>query len=92
MFTSLQDSFGNGCPRGNGGRAPRRRLWNHQGVGTMISEQAAIKVPVTSPASTVQGLADAIRALAASPELGQRLSEVAAYMLPAKAVAVGRRA
>ena len=65
---------------------------NHQGVGTMIPEQAAIKVPVTSPASTVQGLADAIRALAASPELGQRLSEAARRHAPARVGAVGRRA
>ena len=43
----------------------------------MIPEQAAIKIPVTDPAATIQGLADGIRALAASPDLGQRMGEAA---------------
>ena len=32
---------------------------------------------MTDPAATIQDLADAIRALAASPELGQRMGEAA---------------
>ena len=43
----------------------------------MIPDQAAIKIPVTDPAATIQGLADAIRALAGSPDLGQRMGEAA---------------
>jgi glycosyltransferase involved in cell wall biosynthesis len=50
---------------------------DHQGFGAMIPDQAAIKIPVTDPAATIQGLADGIRALAASPDLGQRMGEAA---------------
>ena len=78
LFTSLQDSFGSVVIEAMAAGLPVVAL-NHQGVGTMIPEDAAIKVPVTSPASTIQGLADAIRALAGSPELGERLSEAARH-------------
>jgi glycosyltransferase involved in cell wall biosynthesis len=76
IFTSLQDSFGSVVIEAMAAGLPVLAL-DHQGVGAMIPEQAAIKVPVTSPASTIRGLADGIRALAGSPELGQRLSEAA---------------
>jgi glycosyltransferase involved in cell wall biosynthesis len=76
LFTSLQDSFGSVVIEAMAAGLPVLAL-NHQGVGTLIPEHAAIKVPVTSPSATVQGLADGIRALAASPELGLRLSEAA---------------
>jgi glycosyltransferase involved in cell wall biosynthesis len=76
LFTSLQDSFGSVVIEAMAAGLPVLSL-NHQGVGAMIPEQAAIKVPVTSPASTIQGLADAIRALAGSPELRQSMSEAA---------------
>jgi glycosyltransferase involved in cell wall biosynthesis len=76
LFTSLQDSFGSVVIEAMAAGLPVLTL-DHQGVGTMMPEQAAVKVPVTSPASTIQGLADAIRGLAASPELGQRMSAAA---------------
>ena len=78
LFTSLQDSFGSVVIEAMAAGLPVLAL-NHQGVGTMIPEQAAIKVPVTSPASTIQGLADAIRALARSPDLVQRMGEAARH-------------
>jgi glycosyltransferase involved in cell wall biosynthesis len=76
LFTSLQDSFGTVVIEAMAGGLPVIAL-DHQGVGTMIPEQAAIKVPVKSPASTIRGLADGIRALAASPNLGRQLSHAA---------------
>ena len=62
--------------RSDGGQPPVIGL-DHQGAGMMMPEHAAIKVPVTSPSATMQGLADGIRALVMSPDLGQRLSEAA---------------
>jgi glycosyltransferase involved in cell wall biosynthesis len=76
LFTSLQDSFGSVVIEAMAAGLPVLGL-NHQGFGAMIPEQAAIKIPVTDPAATIQDLADAIRALAASPELGQRMGEAA---------------
>jgi glycosyltransferase involved in cell wall biosynthesis len=76
LFTSLQDSFGTIVIEAMAGGLPVITL-DHQGVGTMLPEQAAIKVPVRSPASTIRGLADGIRALAASPELGRQLGQAA---------------
>ncbi|MGH6897381.1 MAG: glycosyltransferase family 4 protein [Geminicoccaceae bacterium] len=76
LFTSLQDSFGSVVIEAMAAGLPVLGL-DHQGVGAMIPEQAAIKVPVTSPAATIQGLADGIRALVASPDLGERMGEAA---------------
>jgi glycosyltransferase involved in cell wall biosynthesis len=76
LFTSLQDSFGSVVIEAMATGLPVLGL-DHQGFGAMIPEQAAIKIPVTGPAATIQGLADGIRALAASPDLGQRMGEAA---------------
>jgi glycosyltransferase involved in cell wall biosynthesis len=76
LFTSLQDSFGSVVIEAMATGLPVLGL-DHQGFGAMIPEQGAIKIPVTGPAATIQGLADGIRALAASPDLGQRMGEAA---------------
>jgi glycosyltransferase involved in cell wall biosynthesis len=76
LFTSLQDSAASVVLEAMAAGLPVIGL-DHQGAGMMMPEHAAIKVPVTSPSATMQGLADGIRALAASPELGQRLSQAA---------------
>ena len=76
LFTSLQDSFGSVVIEAMAAGLPVLGL-KHQGFGTLIPEHAAIKIPVSDPATTIQGLADAILALGASPELGQRLGEAA---------------
>jgi glycosyltransferase involved in cell wall biosynthesis len=76
LFTSLQDSFGTVVVEAMAAQLPLIGL-DHQGFGALIPAQAAIKVPVTTPEATIQGLADGIRALAASPELGHRMSEAA---------------
>ena len=76
LFTSLQDSFGTVVIEAMAIGLPVLAL-DHQGVGSMIPERAAIKVPVRSPALTIQALAEGIRALAASPDLGRQLSRAA---------------
>ncbi len=76
LFTSLQDSFGSVVIEAMAAGLPVLGL-DHQGFGAMIPEQAAIKIPVTDPAATIQSLADGIRALATSPDLGQRMGEAA---------------
>jgi glycosyltransferase involved in cell wall biosynthesis len=76
LFTSLQDGFGSVVIEAMAAGLPVLGL-DHQGVGALIPQQAAIKVPVTSPAATIHGLADGIRALAASPDLARCMGEAA---------------
>jgi glycosyltransferase involved in cell wall biosynthesis len=76
LFTSLQDGFGSVVLEAMAAGLPVIGL-DHQGVGALVPQQAAMKIPVTSPEATVRGLASAIRRLAASPALATRLSEAA---------------
>jgi len=43
---------------------------DHQGVGTLVPANAAIKIPVTTPGETVKGIADGIRWLRETPRQG----------------------
>ena len=45
---------------------------DHQGVGHSVPSEAGIKVPVTTPAQTIGGLAEAMRLLASDPALRQK--------------------
>jgi glycosyltransferase involved in cell wall biosynthesis len=76
LFTSLQDGFGSVVIEAMAAGLPVLGL-DHQGFGALIPKHAAIKVPVTSPAATVRGLADGVRALAASPDLARCMGEAA---------------
>ena len=76
VFTSLRDTFGSvnlealakGCPV---------MCLDHQGVGTHLLDDAAIKVPPTTPDGVVQAMAGHIDSLAADRPRLRRMSEAA---------------
>jgi glycosyltransferase involved in cell wall biosynthesis len=76
LFTGLQDSAGSVALEAMAAGLPVIGL-DHQGITTIVPRGAGIMVPVDAPESTIAGLADAIRSLAASPELGYRMGEAA---------------
>jgi glycosyltransferase involved in cell wall biosynthesis len=74
LFTSLRDSFGVQVLEAMGHALPILAL-DHQGVGTFVHEDAAIKIPVTNPRETVREITRAIRCVARSPETRRSLGE-----------------
>lgn len=74
LFTSLRDSFGGVTLEAMGQALPVVAL-DHQGVAAMIPDDAALKVPVTNPAETVEKLAEAMLQLAKSPSLRESMRE-----------------
>jgi glycosyltransferase involved in cell wall biosynthesis len=76
LFTSLQDSSGTVVFEAMAYALPVLTL-DHQGVGTFVPPEAGIKVPVTRPAETTAGLAQAICRLAISPQARQKMGEAA---------------
>ncbi len=75
LFTSLRDSFGMQVLEACSQALPVVTL-DHQGVGTFVPAGASIKVPITTVAGTIQGLASAMDLLAASPDLRCRMGTV----------------
>lgn len=66
LFTSLRDSTGNTVMEAMAhGIAPI--ILDHQGVGAFMPDAAGLKVPVTAPEETIDGLAAAIRRLSQNP-------------------------
>jgi exopolysaccharide biosynthesis WecB/TagA/CpsF family protein len=76
LFTSLRDSFGTQVLEAMGHGLPVLTV-DHQGVGTLIPSNAAIKIAVTTPRETVKGIAEGIRWLARNPDARERLGEAA---------------
>jgi glycosyltransferase involved in cell wall biosynthesis len=76
LFTSLRDSFGSTLLEAMAHGLPILAL-DHHGVAAFVPDKAAIKVPVTSPAETVSGLAQGIRRLLLFPRERQEMSEAA---------------
>lgn len=66
LFPSLRDSSGSVVLEAMAQGLPVITL-NHQGIGTFLPEEAAVKVTVSDPEPTIDGLAAAIDDLAASP-------------------------
>lgn len=76
LFTSLRDSSASVVLEAMAQGLPILAL-GHQGVGFFLADDAGIKVPVTSPRETVEGLARGIRRLAASPTERARMGVAA---------------
>jgi glycosyltransferase involved in cell wall biosynthesis len=76
LFTSLRDSSGNVVFEAMANALPILTL-DHQGVGTFVPPEAGIKVPVTTPAETVTGLAEGIERLVTRPDERLRMGEAA---------------
>lgn len=76
LFTSLRDSFGSQMLEAMAYGLPVVTL-NHQGSRDMLPDSASLKVPVTEPVETVQGLASAIQRLAQDRDLRQSMGEAA---------------
>ncbi|HXE35334.1 MAG TPA: WecB/TagA/CpsF family glycosyltransferase [Verrucomicrobiae bacterium] len=76
LFTSLQDSFGTQVLEAMGHGLPILTL-DHQGVASFVPPEAGIKVPVTAPEQTLQGLAEGIRRLALFPAERRKMGDAA---------------
>jgi len=63
FFTSVRDSFGGVVLEAMAHGLPPLTL-DHQGVGDFVPPEAGIKVPVTTPARTIEALAQGIRQMA----------------------------
>jgi glycosyltransferase involved in cell wall biosynthesis len=74
LFTSLRDSCPSVVLEAMSQALPIITL-DHQGVAGLVPEEAGVKVPVTTPTSTVAALAEGIRLLANSPETRLKMGE-----------------
>jgi len=66
LVTSLRDSFGSIALEAAAQGLPIIAL-DHQGIGSLLPDEAGWKVPVTKPRATVAALADAIREMVRNP-------------------------
>jgi glycosyltransferase involved in cell wall biosynthesis len=76
LFTSLRDSMGSVVLEAMAHGLPVVAL-DHQGVGTFVPSDAAIKVPVTDPQTVANALAGAISAFVDHPERHRALGHAA---------------
>jgi hypothetical protein len=72
-FTSLRDTSGAGLLDALAAGVPIVGV-DHQGAADIMTDQCAIRVPVSGPAATIAGFRDAIVSLAHDGELLERLS------------------
>jgi glycosyltransferase involved in cell wall biosynthesis len=74
IFTSIRDAFGSQVLEAMAAGLPIIAL-DHQGVGAFVPGAAGVKVPVTVPCETIDGLARAIRTVAGSANLRNRMGQ-----------------
>jgi hypothetical protein len=72
-FTSLRDTSGTGLLEALAAGAPIIGV-NHQGAADIMTDDCAIRVPVSTPAATVAGVRDAVLRLSADDNCLERLS------------------
>ena len=89
LFTSLRDAFGVQLLEAMAHSLPIITL-DHHGARDHIPDNAAVKVPVTTPEETVQGIAEAIEYLYRNPEKAHQMG-LAGYAF-AKKQTWGKRA
>ncbi len=76
LFTSLRDSFGSVVLEAMAHGLPVVTL-NHQGMRAFIPDDAAIKIPVTTPERIIRDFALAIESLVSNPSSMRRMSRAA---------------
>lgn len=76
IFTSLRDTFGSVVLEALAFGLPVI-VPDHQGVGTFITSDVGIKVPITRPEETVEGFASAILTLYQNIDLRRKMSKQA---------------
>lgn len=76
LFTSLRDSLGTQVIEAMAFGLPVVAL-DHQGVGTFVPADAAIKIPPGEPQTTIALLSDAVRQLALDPAKRMKMGESA---------------
>lgn len=95
VHPSLHDSGGWVCLEAMAARRPVICL-DHAGPGTLVSDEAGIKVPATSDRQVVQDIAAAMRRLATDRPLSRRMGEagrqrvLARFAWPAKCAEMSR--
>jgi glycosyltransferase involved in cell wall biosynthesis len=72
LFTSLQDTNGSVLLEAMAHALPVVSL-DHHGAAAILSPEWGVKVPISSPAQTIDGMASALQGLAEDPERRQRL-------------------
>jgi glycosyltransferase involved in cell wall biosynthesis len=77
LFPSLRDSQGTIVLEAMARGMPLIAL-DHQGVGQIVPPEAGIKIPVTTPEQTINGLADAMRLMADDPARRAAMGKAAA--------------
>jgi len=95
LFTSLQDTNGTVLLEAMAHGLPVVSL-DHHGAANILSPEWGVKVPIASPAETIEGMADALQGLAEDRERRQRLGLAARrrveqrYTWEHKAAAINR--
>ncbi len=73
VFTSMRDTSGTGLHEALAYGTPIIGM-NHQGAADIMTDECALKIPVTSPADSIQAIQQSIELLSNDPELWNRLS------------------